>query len=70
MLVDVCSQCKGVWLEHGEMEKIVGYIRGTMAPPTRPEPVEPCRERVMYDDVNVTTMMMTTTAVDANAGLD
>lgn len=50
VLVDVCPQCQGVWLEHGEMEKIIGYIRGTMTPPTRPEAVEPRRERVMYDE--------------------
>ncbi len=50
VLVDVCPQCKGVWLEHGEMEKIIGYLRGTMTPPMRPEAVEPRRERVMCDE--------------------
>ncbi len=27
VLIDVCPQCRGVWLDRGEMEKLLGYMR-------------------------------------------
>ncbi len=33
--LDVCQRCRGVWLDQGELEQIIGYIRaslGTSAP--------------------------------------
>jgi len=50
VLVDICSQCKGIWLERGEMEKIIGYIRGTMTPPERTERGETLRGRTTYNE--------------------
>jgi len=28
ILIDVCSQCKGVWLDRGELEKLIGLAQG------------------------------------------
>ena len=25
VMIDVCPQCRGIWLEAGEMEKLLGY---------------------------------------------
>lgn len=25
--IDVCTQCRGVWLDRGEMEKLLGEVR-------------------------------------------
>lgn len=48
ILIDVCTQCRGVWLDRGELEKLAGIMgRGvqsggflggaaTMPPPQRP----------------------------------
>lgn len=27
VMIDVCPQCKGVWLDRGEMEKLLGQVR-------------------------------------------
>jgi Zn-finger nucleic acid-binding protein len=27
VLIDVCTQCRGVWLDRGEMEKLLGEVR-------------------------------------------
>jgi uncharacterized protein len=27
VLIDVCPQCRGVWLDRGELEKLLGYMR-------------------------------------------
>ena len=27
VLIDVCPQCRGVWLDRGEMEKLLGEVR-------------------------------------------
>ena len=26
--IDVCTQCRGVWLDRGELEKLLGQVRG------------------------------------------
>ena len=31
--IDVCPECKGVWLDRGELEKIVAMVDGGAAPP-------------------------------------
>jgi uncharacterized protein len=43
--IDVCSQCRGVWLDRGELEKLLSYVRGSdddhrpqAAPAARPAP--------------------------------
>ena len=38
--VDICPDCKGVWLDRGELEKIVEYVEQGGAP----QPAEPRRE--------------------------
>jgi uncharacterized protein len=27
VLIDVCPTCRGVWLDRGEMEKLLGFMR-------------------------------------------
>ncbi len=29
--LDVCKNCQGVWLEAGELEQIVGFVRASLA---------------------------------------
>ena len=28
VLIDVCPQCRGVWLDRGELEKLLSYLQG------------------------------------------
>lgn len=32
VLIDVCTQCRGVWLDRGELEKLAGMLPGGDAP--------------------------------------
>jgi Zn-finger nucleic acid-binding protein len=47
--IDYCPQCRGVWLDRGELDKIID--RSTSAPPASPSPgdaridVEPHKPR-------------------------
>ena len=48
--IDYCPQCRGVWLDRGELDKIVERSAGDAAPPPRsaaPPPAAPPRG---YDD--------------------
>lgn len=27
VMIDVCTQCRGVWLDRGELEKLLGEVR-------------------------------------------
>src|SRR4029453_13091504 len=37
--IDYCPQCRGVWLDRGELDKIIERSESAMAPPaTRPAP--------------------------------
>ncbi len=27
VLIDVCTQCRGVWLDRGELEKLLDFVR-------------------------------------------
>lgn len=37
--IDYCPTCRGVWLDRGELDKIIERSSATMAPPPRqPEP--------------------------------
>jgi Zn-finger nucleic acid-binding protein len=38
--IDVCTQCRGVWLDRGELEKIAGMLPGD-APAYAPPPQQP-----------------------------
>jgi Zn-finger nucleic acid-binding protein len=43
--IDYCPQCRGVWLDRGELDKIIDRANGAMGggtpPPVRPAPVSP-----------------------------
>jgi Zn-finger nucleic acid-binding protein len=36
--IDVCTQCRGVWLDRGELEKLAGMFPGGDAPAYAPPP--------------------------------
>ncbi len=38
ILIDVCTQCKGVWLDRGELEKLIGLAQGHAPMPNSPPP--------------------------------
>jgi Zn-finger nucleic acid-binding protein len=53
--IDYCSQCRGVWLDRGELDKIIDRSQGAAAPaaPVRaaqPAPVEADRYRDSRSD--------------------
>jgi Zn-finger nucleic acid-binding protein len=35
--IDYCPKCRGVWLDRGELDKIIDRAAGPVPPPTRPE---------------------------------
>ncbi|GAB2609961.1 TFIIB-type zinc ribbon-containing protein [Novilysobacter erysipheiresistens] len=54
--IDYCPQCRGVWLDRGELDKLIERASVEMAPPppppqaTRPPPLEqPRYEQPRYD---------------------
>ncbi len=43
--IDYCPQCRGVWLDRGELDKIIDRSAGTQpAPPSRPPQDDRYRE--------------------------
>jgi Zn-finger nucleic acid-binding protein len=54
--IDYCPQCRGVWLDRGELDKIVERSSAELAPPPQPvaQPHEPFHNRPQqyygYDD--------------------
>lgn len=36
ILIDTCTQCRGVWLDRGELEKIAERLAATAGPPAQP----------------------------------
>jgi Zn-finger nucleic acid-binding protein len=36
--IDYCPQCRGVWLDRGELDKIIERAAGDTAAPARPAP--------------------------------
>lgn len=44
--IDYCPECRGVWLDRGELDKIIERANGDFAPP-QPGPAAPHRG---YDD--------------------
>lgn len=36
--IDYCPQCRGIWLDRGELDKIIERSTADMAPPSRPQP--------------------------------
>ncbi len=51
--IDYCPQCRGVWLDRGELDKIIERSEGPAAPPpprqAAPQPQPQYREQ-RYDD--------------------
>lgn len=46
--IDYCPQCRGVWLDRGELDKIIDRSAGALsAPQTAPQPQ---RAEARYDD--------------------
>jgi Zn-finger nucleic acid-binding protein len=35
---DMCPTCRGVWLDRGELEKLMASGTGNASPPTQPDP--------------------------------
>lgn len=42
--IDYCPECRGVWLDRGELDKIIERSVSTIAPGSIPNPVQPQRE--------------------------
>lgn len=36
--IDYCPQCRGVWLDRGELDKIIERSAAEVTPPPQPEP--------------------------------
>jgi hypothetical protein len=39
--IDYCPQCRGVWLDRGELDKIIERSNAEMAPPPPPRAAQP-----------------------------
>jgi len=47
--IDYCPECRGVWLDRGELDKIIDRA-GTQAPPApAPSPAPSYQERTQYE---------------------
>lgn len=38
VLIDVCTVCRGVWLDRGELEKLLSLASGVVTPPPSAQP--------------------------------
>lgn len=48
--IDYCPQCRGVWLDRGELDKIIERSAGDSRPaPAQQQPQYPDRDRGGYD---------------------
>jgi Zn-finger nucleic acid-binding protein len=45
--IDFCPKCRGVWLDRGELDRIIERSEQTAAPPV---PVSPPRQAAGYDE--------------------
>ena len=50
--IDFCPQCRGVWLDRGELDKIIDRVASSGARPEEPRRPEPERrpDRDRYED--------------------
>jgi Zn-finger nucleic acid-binding protein len=54
--IDYCPQCRGVWLDRGELDKIIERSEATAtpiappAPPHQPQPHQPHPQPQYHDD--------------------
>ena len=38
--IDYCPQCRGVWLDRGELDKLIERAQAQSQPPAAPQPVQ------------------------------
>jgi uncharacterized protein len=50
VLIDTCTQCRGVWLDRGELEKLVGMVDQRDGPDNRPRQSQAWRNDDEDDD--------------------
>jgi uncharacterized protein len=50
ILIDVCTQCRGVWLDRGELEKLLQAVREAGGPHEAPRANTPRRHASPLDD--------------------
>lgn len=48
--IDYCPKCRGVWLDRGELDKIIERSGAHMAPPPPPQQQRYADEDEYYDD--------------------
>ena len=48
--IDYCPTCRGVWLDRGELDKIIERNAAAAAPPPAPPRAEPRHQREAYRD--------------------
>ncbi|HSL11360.1 MAG TPA: zf-TFIIB domain-containing protein [Actinomycetota bacterium] len=48
--VDYCPQCRGTWLDRGELDRIIEAARGVAAPPAPAPATPPSLDRSWPDD--------------------
>jgi Zn-finger nucleic acid-binding protein len=48
--VDYCPQCRGTWLDRGELDRIIEAARGVAAPAPAPAPTPPPPQPSWPDD--------------------
>lgn len=49
--IDYCPQCRGVWLDRGELDKIIERSSRDVVPAAAPQPAAPARpQQAQYDN--------------------
>lgn len=48
--IDYCPKCRGVWLDRGELDKIIERSASAAPAPSAPQAREPRREARHHDD--------------------
>lgn len=46
--IDYCPECRGVWLDRGELDKIIDRAEREMAPQAAPPPQQPQQQPQQY----------------------
>ena len=62
--LDVCQRCQGVWLDQGELEQIVGFVRASMTSGSPAYANAPAQGP--YQGMITTTMTSTTSSTRAS----
>jgi Zn-finger nucleic acid-binding protein len=47
--IDYCPKCRGVWLDRGELDKIIDRAAAASPPPPEARPAEPYRQEKRPD---------------------